>query len=98
MVPWSTTLWTTSVVVPLLCLPGFGPAVNLETVTMIPLSVSAASLVRMQSREFSLWKSDSGCEGVVKEEGMDLHGHERAYIDSHQDKGKGGVKERASEA
>jgi len=62
------TLLTIAITPPVPSPPGFRGFVNFEMVIVIPSSASAASLVRMRSRELSLQRSDDVRE-ENKEEG-----------------------------
>ena len=93
---WSLSLGTMSIEVLVLLLTGFGAAVNFERVILTPFWESEASLVRMWSRELSLWWSD----GVRKIEvmdggGMDRHSHERADIHAHESEERRDVDKRS---
>jgi hypothetical protein len=78
---------TMSVEAPVLSLLGFGAAENFESVILIPFWASEASLVRMRSRELSLWWSGGirkRKSEVKNRRGMNGHSHERAGIHAHE--------------
>jgi hypothetical protein len=67
------TLVTVSITLPVPFPPEFRAFVDFEMVIVIPSLASAASLVRMRSRELSLQRSDGVREEnkELKKEGMD---------------------------
>jgi hypothetical protein len=82
--------------VPVLSPPGFGAAVNFGRVILSPFLLSESSLVRMPSRELSLWWREGVRKREVKEKGgMDRHSHERADINVHENEEKGDIDKRA---
>ena len=93
---WSLSLLTTSIEGPELSLPVFGAAVNFERVILIPFWASDASLVRMRSRELSLWWSDGIHKREVKDGGeMDRRSHESTDIHAHESEERRDVDKRA---
>ena len=89
---------TMSVEAPVLSLLGFGAAENFGSVILIPFWASEASLVRMRSRELSLWWSGGirkRKSEVKNRRGMDRHSHERAGIYVHEREERNDIDKRA---
>jgi hypothetical protein len=96
---WSLSTKTLSVEGPVTVLstPRFGAAVNFGRVILSPFLRSESSLVRMPSRELSLWWCERVRKRGVKEKGgMDRHSHERADIHAHENEEKRDIDKRAS--
>lgn len=93
---WSLSTKTLSVEASELSPPRFGAAVNFGRVILSPFLQSESNLVRMRSRELSLWWREGVRKRGVKEKGgMDRHSHECADIHAHETEEKRDIDKRA---